>query len=79
MEMHDKIRQMIIEKFVLRSKNARNMTGKIIPDIIKDLNAKSKAIKDHDVLICGSGKAEVSVNRFRHAINLELKTCTCRA
>jgi hypothetical protein len=78
-EMHDKIRQMIIEKFVLRSKNARKMIGKIIPDIIKDLNAQSKAIKDHDVLICGPGKAEVTVNRFRHVVNLELKTCTCRA
>jgi hypothetical protein len=55
------------------------MTRKIIPDIIKDLNAQSKAIKDHDVLICGSRKAEVTVNRFRHAVNLELKTCTCRA
>ena len=79
MEMHDKIRQMIIEKFVLRSKNARKMTGKIILDIIKDLNAKSKAIKDHDVLICGPRKEEVTVNRFRHVVNMELKTCTCRA
>jgi hypothetical protein len=78
-EMHDKIRQMIIEKFVLRLKNARKMTEKIIPNIIKDLNAQSKAIKDHDVLICGPKKAEVTVNRFRHAVNLELKTCTCRA
>jgi len=64
-EMHDKIRQMIIEKFVLRSKNARKMTGKIIPDIIKDLNAKSKAIKDHDVLICGPGKAEVDSQQIQ--------------
>ena len=56
MEIHDKIRQMIIEKFVLRSKKARKISEKIIPDIIKDLNAQSKAIKDHDVFICGSGK-----------------------
>jgi hypothetical protein len=70
---------MIVEKFVLRSKSARNITEKIIPTIIKDLNVQSKAIKDHDVLICGPEKAEVTVNRFRHAVNLELKTCTCRA
>jgi hypothetical protein len=55
-EIHDKIRQMIIEKFVLRSKSARKMTGKIIPTIIKDLNAQSKATKDHDVLIYGPKK-----------------------
>jgi hypothetical protein len=78
-EIHDKIRQMIIEKFVLRSESARKMTGKIILAIIKDLNAQSKTIKDHDVLICGPKKIEVTVNRFRHAVNLELKTCTCRA
>ena len=40
---------------------------------------KSKSIKDHEVLICGAGTAKVTVNRFRHAINLEQKICTCRA
>ena len=40
---------------------------------------KSKSIKDHEVLICGAGTAEVTMNRFRHAVNLEQKTCTCRA
>jgi hypothetical protein len=70
---------MIIEKFILRSESARKMTGKIISAIIKNLNAQSKAINDHDVLIYGPGKAEVTINRFRHAVNLELKTCTYRA
>jgi hypothetical protein len=69
---------MIIEKFVLRSKIASNMTKKIL-DITKDLNAKSKALKHHDVLICGPRKVEVAVYRFRHAVNLEVKTCTCTA
>ena len=78
-DMHDKIRQMIIGKFVLRAKIASNMTGTIIPSIIAALNAKVKSIKDHEVLICGAGCAEVTVNRFRHAINLEHHTCTCRA
>jgi hypothetical protein len=77
--MLDHIRQMIIEKFVLRSKSGSNMSGIIILAIINDLNAKTKTIKDHEVLICGPGKAEVTVNRFRHAINLEEKTCRCRA
>jgi len=69
-DMHDRIRQMIIEKFVLRAKIGRKMSGVIIPSIIHALNAKSKTIKDHDVLICGAGTAEVTVNRFRHAVNL---------
>ena len=72
-EMHDKIRQMIVEKFLVRSKIGRNMSGVIIPAITNALNAKTKTIKDHDVLICGAGIAEVTVNKFRHAVNLELK------
>ena len=78
-EMLDHIRQMIIEKFVLRSKSDSNMSGIIIPAIINDLNAKTKTIKDHEVLVCGPGKVEVTVNRFKHAVNLEEKTCSCRA
>ena len=70
---------MIIEKFVLRSKSGSNMSGIIIPAIINNLNAKTKSIKDHGVLICGPAKAEVTVNRFRHVVNLDEKTCSCRA
>jgi hypothetical protein len=78
-DMHDRIRQMIIEKWVLRDKIGRKMVGSIIPSIIHALNAQSKTIKNHEVLICGAGTAEVTVNRFRHAVNLEQKTCSCRA
>jgi len=70
---------MIIEKFVLRAKIGRNIQGIIIPSFTKTLDVKSKSIKDHEVLICGAGTAEVTVNRFRHAVNLEQKTYTCRA
>ena len=45
-EMHDKIRQMIIKKMVLRAKIARKMSGKIIPAVTNALNAKTKTIKD---------------------------------
>jgi hypothetical protein len=77
--MLDYIRQVIIEKFVLRSKSGSNMSGIIIPTIINDLNAKTKTTKDHEVLICGFAKAKVTVNRFRNVVNLEEKTCICRA
>jgi hypothetical protein len=75
--MHDHIGQMIIKKFVSRSKIDSNMPGIIIL-AINDLNAKTKSIKDHGVLICGSGKAKVTVNRFRHAVNLEEKIIAIR-
>jgi hypothetical protein len=55
------------------------MVGSIIPSIIHALNAQSKTVKNHEVLICGAGTAEVTVNRFRHVVNLEQKTCSCRA
>jgi len=72
-DMHDNIRQMIIEKFVLRAKIASKMSGTIIPAVTNALNAKVKSIKGHEVLICGAGTAEVTVNRFRYAINLGQK------
>jgi hypothetical protein len=78
-DMLDKIRQMIIEKFVLRGKIAAKMSGKTIPTIIHALNDEAKIIKHHDVLKCGAGTVEVTVNRFRHAVDLQQKTCSCRA
>jgi len=69
---------MIIEN-VPRAKTARKMSGTIIPTVINALNAKAKSIKDHEVLICGAGNAEVTVNRFRYAVNLGQRTCTYRA
>jgi hypothetical protein len=78
-DMHDKIRQMIIQKIILRDKIGRKMTSTIIPSITNALNAKSKTIKDHEVLICGDGTTEVSVNRFKHVVDLGQKTCSCRA
>ena len=40
---------------------------------------KPRLLRTHEVLICGAGTAELTVNRFRHAVNLEQKTCSCRA
>ncbi|WVZ92451.1 hypothetical protein U9M48_038515 [Paspalum notatum var. saurae] len=61
-----------------RTKIGSRMSRVIIPSIIKYLNGRTKSIKDHEVLICGAGTAEVTVNKFRNAVNLELKTCSCR-
>jgi hypothetical protein len=43
--MHDKIRQMIIKKMVLRANIARNMLGNIIPAVTNHLNAKPRLLR----------------------------------
>jgi hypothetical protein len=78
-EIHDKIRQMIITKFDLRRKIGGNLNGRILPSIIETLNDQSKAIKDHEVVKIGDGMTEVTVSNIRHAVNLEEKSCTCRS
>jgi hypothetical protein len=82
-EMHDKIRQMIITKFHLRKKIAMSMKGTIIPAVTKALTTQSKAIKYCEVLKC-AGTAEVTAPTksgasFRYAVNLVQKTSSCRA
>jgi hypothetical protein len=77
--MHDKIRQIIITRFDVRRKIAGNMNGQIIPSIIETLNDQSKAIKDNEVVKIGDGTAEVTVSNISHVVNLEPKSCTCRA
>jgi hypothetical protein len=78
-DMLDKIRTMLVTKFVERYKVASNMVGTIIPSIIEHLNATSKEIKDHEVLIVRGVTAEVTMSTIRHAVNLDGKTCSCRA
>jgi tRNA A37 threonylcarbamoyltransferase TsaD len=77
--MLDKIRTMLITKFVERYKVATNMVGTIIPSIIEHLNVTSKEIKDHEVIIVGGVTAKVIVSIIRHVVNLDGKTCSCRA
>jgi hypothetical protein len=38
----------------------------------------SKEIKDHEFLIVGGVTTKVIVSIFRHAVNLDEKTCSCR-
>jgi hypothetical protein len=78
-DMHDKIRQMILTKFQMRNNIDMKMDGRIISQIVKTLNATSKPIKEHDVLLHGHSTTKVTVSTIRHAVNLEQKTCNCRA
>jgi hypothetical protein len=63
----------------MRNNIAMKMDGRIIPRIVKTLNATSKAIKEHDVLLHGHSTTEVTISTLRHAVNLDQKTCSCGA
>jgi hypothetical protein len=77
----DTIRDMIMEKIVMRQVIAQKLEGPILPSVINELKMKSRNLK---YTIKGSGglKAEVSGLTkdnypWRHAVDLELKTCSC--
>jgi hypothetical protein len=70
---------MLITKFVDKYKIASNIVGTIIPSIIVRLNAISKEINDHEVLIVTGVTVEVNVSTIRHAVNLDSNTCSCKA
>jgi hypothetical protein len=78
-DMLDKIRTILITKFVDRYKIASTMVGAVIPSIIEKLNPTSKEIKDHEILIVTGVTIEVNVSTIRHAVNLDDKICSCRA
>jgi hypothetical protein len=78
-DMHDRIRQMIISKFDLRHKIGKDMKRRIIPSIIAALDEQSKVIKDHEVLKFGDVTTEVTISTIWHSVNLEQMTCSCRS
>jgi len=77
----DTIRDMIMEKIAMRQVIAQRLEGPILPSVINELKMKSRNLK---YTIKGSGglKAEVSGLTkdnypWRHAVDLEVKTCSC--
>ena len=77
----DTIRDMIMEKIAMKQVIAQRLEGPILPSVINELKMKSINLK---YTIKGSGglKAEVSGLTkdnypWRHAVDLEVKTCSC--
>ena len=77
----DTMRGMIMEKIAMRQHIANKLQGSILPSVINELKMKSRNLK---YTIKGSGglKAEVSGLTkdnypWRHAVDLERKTCSC--
>lgn len=76
----EKIRRWMMVKWDKRRRICMNFEGRILPHIVKELNEKSR---DLDMVVTRNGdfEAEVEVkggSGFRHVVNLEHKTCTCR-
>lgn len=76
----EKIRRWMMVKWDKRRRICMNFECRILPHIVKELNEKSR---DLDMVVTRNGdfEAEVEVkggSGFRHVVNLEHKTCTCR-
>ena len=77
----DTIRQKILIKWNHRKKLARSMHGKILEHIVNKLKEQSRNL-DIEVITSSDGTAEVTAkggSGFRFVVNLDERTCSCRA
>ncbi|XP_048540850.1 uncharacterized protein LOC125520087 isoform X2 [Triticum urartu] len=82
LNLFDKIREIITEKFYIRGQVSKQLKGRILPHVIKQLNALSKTIGRNKILWTIEHEAEVTLLDLkfikRHIVNLKDRTCTCR-
>ena len=83
-ELVDGLREMVMEKRFLRRKCGREMTGDILPSVIKELNLISNNLKVVKIKVSDDDFAEVTLlddwnNPKRHTVDLVNKKCSCRA
>ncbi|WVZ56439.1 hypothetical protein U9M48_006970 [Paspalum notatum var. saurae] len=81
-ELMDKIRQKIMEKLFQRRNLALKLNSKVRPHIVKDLTAKSRGLVGYSIHKNIGHTTEISgvykdLTPWRHAVNLEARTCTC--
>lgn len=87
-DLMDRIRQLCMEKMFLRRKIAKKLEDKVLPNIIKDLNNRSRGLKymwryshkdgrDDEMLGEVEGVTRDLVH-WRHTVDLHEKKCTCR-
>ncbi|WVZ49879.1 hypothetical protein U9M48_001202 [Paspalum notatum var. saurae] len=80
-DLLDSIRQKILIKWNQRRKIARQMDGKILDHITKKLREQTRNL-DIDVITSNDNVAEVVArggSSFRFVVNLDERTCSCRA
>jgi hypothetical protein len=79
-ELMDKIRKLIMERFCTTRQLASKLSSKVLPHVMKELHNKSRNLKN---TIHGSGPivGEVGVNKdlvpWRFIVDLEKEECTC--
>ena len=83
-ELVDGIREIVMEKRFLRRKCGREMTGDILPSVIKELNHISNNLKVVKIKVSDDDFAEVTLlddwnNPKMHTIDLVNKKCSCKA
>ena len=88
-DLMDRIRQMEMDKMFLRRKLSRKLEGKILPNVMKELNKRSRGLKyvwryshkdggtETEILGEVEGVTKDLVH-WRHTVDLKEKTCTCR-
>ncbi|CAM0882428.1 unnamed protein product [Alopecurus aequalis] len=78
----ERLRELIVEKFCLRRHVGEKLKGRILPHVIKQLNALSKIIGRNKILWTTEHEADVTLLDLkfvkRHIVNLQSRTCTCR-
>jgi len=82
-ELMDKIRQKIMDKLFQRRNLAMKLNTKVLPHIIKALNAKSRGLSGYSIHKGVGHLAEISgvykdLTPWRHVVNLEQRTCSCK-
>jgi hypothetical protein len=82
-ELMDRIRQRIMEKLYQRRILAMKLNSKVLPHIVKALNAKSRGLVGYSIHKGLGHIAEISgvyrdLTPSRHTVNLEQRTCTCK-
>jgi len=88
-DLMDRIRQLCMDKMFLRRKIAKKLKYKILPNVMKDLNARSRGLKymwryaykdggrDNEMLGEVKGFTRDLVH-WRHTVDLQERKCTCR-
>ena len=88
-DIMDRIRQLCMDKMFLRRKIAKKLKDKILPNVMKDLNARSGGLKymwryaykdgGRDNKMFGEVEGVTrDLVHWRHIVDLQERKCTCR-